>query len=105
VLRGMARSAGMTALVVEHALDEMGASQSSRWMLCARDAARLREAGAVAEDGAREILWTDDASDLFSILKLRCHSLFFLGRMLSRRFRVCPSRYLVLLLLFLGLDR
>jgi hypothetical protein len=71
VLRGMARSAGMTALVVEHALDEMGASQSSRWMLCARDAARLREAGAVAEEGEREILWTDDASDLFSILKLR----------------------------------
>jgi len=71
VVRGMARAAGMTTAMVEHFLDEAGASQSSRWMLCARRESALREAGATFEDDAREILWTDDASDLFSILKLR----------------------------------
>jgi hypothetical protein len=70
VVRGMARSAGMKTAVVEHTLDETGAGQSSRWMLCTTNEAALRAAEA-GEDDAREILWTDDASDLFSILKLR----------------------------------
>ncbi len=71
VVRGMARAAGLTTATVEHRLDETGASQSSRWMLCSRREAALREAGAPLEEGLREIRWTDDASDLFSILKLR----------------------------------
>ena len=43
---------------------------SSTWVLCTRNAAALKElrAFASAEDG-KELVWTDDASDLFSILR------------------------------------
>jgi hypothetical protein len=70
VVRGLARRAGMKAAAMEHGADETGAAQSSRWMLCSRSEAALAAAGATAGEG-REVLWTDDASDLFSILKLR----------------------------------
>jgi hypothetical protein len=71
VVRGMAERAGMKTAVLEYDQDETGAKQISRWMLCSRHEAALGEAGARAPDDAREILWTDDASDLFSIFKLR----------------------------------
>src|SRR5262249_14102468 len=56
VVRGMARSAGMKSTVVEHSLDETGAGQSSRWMLCTRNGAALQQSGGADEEGAREIL-------------------------------------------------
>jgi len=73
VVRGMAHRAGMKTAGVEHGLDESGAGQSSRWMVCTRNEAALREAGKGAPDdaGEREVFWTDDANDLFSILRLR----------------------------------
>ena len=71
VVRGMARQAGMKTAAIEQRPDELGSSQSSRWMLCTRNEAVLGEAGAPDGDDMREILWTDDASDLFSILKFR----------------------------------
>jgi hypothetical protein len=73
VVRGMVHPAGLKTLAIEHALDETGAGQSSRWMVCTRNEAAFRELSQGAEAGGddREIRWTDDASDLFSILKLR----------------------------------
>jgi hypothetical protein len=73
VVRGMARRVGMETATVETVADERGASRTSKWMVCSRSGASLRLAGpgAFGEGGEREIVWTDDRNDLFSILRLR----------------------------------
>ncbi|HLY09100.1 MAG TPA: fused MFS/spermidine synthase [Planctomycetota bacterium] len=71
VARGMARRLGLQTLLVDSAADGKTLSCASSWMLCAREAEVLRDLPGVEPDGAgaEEIVWTDDASDLFSILK------------------------------------
>lgn len=73
VVRGMARDAGFSVVEIEHSVAEGGTDASSRWMLCTRseEAGRVLGRAGVRDPGSREILWTDDASDLISILKMR----------------------------------
>lgn len=71
VVRGAARRCGLETLRIEgpDGGEELGSS--STWILCTRNAAALRELKAYAtedQDGP-DVVWTDDASDLFSILK------------------------------------
>jgi hypothetical protein len=63
----------MKTLRIYKAADPKDFSFTSTWMLCARREETLRELRGQAtedEDGA-DVVWTDDASDLFSILKPR----------------------------------
>lgn len=73
VVRGTARRAGMTTLTVDLHRAESDAGQSSLWILCARDAADLEELSRYATPvrDSREIVWTDDRHDLFTIFRLR----------------------------------
>jgi predicted membrane-bound spermidine synthase len=73
VVRGVAHQAGLRTIEVDCAAPESDLGQASTWILCTRSDPAYRDLsryGTVA-GGAREIVWRDDRSDLFSILKLR----------------------------------
>ena len=52
---------------------EDGPEDPSTWVLCTRSEAAWRALAPHATGGGegREVAWTDDRSDLFSVLKLR----------------------------------
>jgi hypothetical protein len=69
VVRASARRSGLRTVEVEWRTDEGG----STWVLCTRSEAAVRDflaSGARPGDG-REVEWTDDRSDLFSVLRFR----------------------------------
>lgn len=68
VVRGAARRSGLTSLRVDYVAKENEPGVSSSWMVCTSNEALLRSLGEEAP-GRPEREWTDDASDLFSILK------------------------------------
>lgn len=63
VVRGLARRHGLKAAVLEHTAGEGDIGESCTWVLCSREG---EGAG-----GGREVLWTDDRTDLLSVLKWR----------------------------------
>ncbi len=73
VVRGVARRHGLETLTVELTVARDEPGDSSTWMLCTRSKSVLRDLGphAMADGDARETIWTDDHSDLFSVLRLR----------------------------------
>ena len=73
VVRGGARACGLKTLRVDRAADERGFNFASSWVLCGRDEEVLRElrGHASEENDGPDVIWTDNASDLFSILKPR----------------------------------
>ena len=73
VVRGAARRFGLTTLLVDDAAAGNELARSSTWILCTRNEAAVRALTPyAAKDGdAREILWTDDFSDLLSVVKWR----------------------------------
>jgi spermidine synthase len=73
VMRGVARKLGMKSVTVELNRTETDPGQSSLWILCTRDAAAFEdlEKYATAIGDPREIPWTDDRHDLFTIFRLR----------------------------------
>jgi hypothetical protein len=72
VVRGVAHQAGLLTMEVDYAAQEGDLGQASTWILCTRSGPAYRELSrfGAAPGGAREIVWKDDRSDLFSILKL-----------------------------------
>jgi hypothetical protein len=71
VVRASARACGMRSITVECGADEKDLGMSSTWVLCTSNEAVAAELAAFAteNDGDKEILWTDDANDLLSVLK------------------------------------
>jgi hypothetical protein len=71
VVRGAARRCGLGTLRIDYVATEKDRGVTNTWILCTRSEAALRELGrhAAKEDGRAEVVWTDDASDLFSILR------------------------------------
>ena len=73
VVRGPAHRLGLKTLAVDYAAresdDEIG--ESSNWILCTRSEPALLELSphATKSVDTREIVWTDNRSDLFSILR------------------------------------
>jgi hypothetical protein len=71
VVRGAARRLGFRTVEIDFTPAEGEIGHPSRWILCARDETALRELGRHEAKGSgkpHEILWTDDHSDLWSIL-------------------------------------
>jgi hypothetical protein len=73
VARGAAHRCGLRTVRVDTGVDSSPLAFPSSWMLCARNEETLREIrSAAAEDqDGEDVAWTDDASDLFSILRPR----------------------------------
>ncbi len=73
VVRGLARRYGLKAVVVEYAPGEGEIGYSCDWILCTRDEAAYREMGKGVREGGdtREVFWTDDCTNLLSVLKMR----------------------------------
>jgi len=73
VVRGVARRHGLRTLLIDVTAARDGPEDSSTWMLCTRSEGVHRDLSAHAAAGgdAREKVWTDDHSNLFSVLKLR----------------------------------
>jgi len=73
VVRGGARACRLKTLRVDRAADERGFDFASSWVLCGRDEEVLRELRyhASEENDGPDMIWTDNQSDLFSILKPR----------------------------------
>jgi hypothetical protein len=63
VVRGLARRHGLKAVVLEYTAGDEDIGESCTWVLCSREGA--------GEGGGREVLWTDDRTDLLSVLKWR----------------------------------
>ncbi|HVR83041.1 MAG TPA: fused MFS/spermidine synthase [Planctomycetota bacterium] len=76
VARGAAHACGLVTLRIDKGADAQDHSFASSWMLCARNEEMLRDLRVHAsEDGdGPDVVWSDDASDLFSILKPRPRS-------------------------------
>jgi hypothetical protein len=55
---------GLKAAVLEYTAGDGDIGESCTWVLCSRD-------GAGEGGGGREVLWTDDRTDLLSVLKWR----------------------------------
>jgi SAM-dependent methyltransferase len=73
VVRGVAGRCGLRSIGIELAPPESEDAQASFWMLCTRNEAALAEwtPHASKDVDPREIVWTDDASDLFSVFRMR----------------------------------
>jgi spermidine synthase len=73
VVRGAARANGLSVVRIDHRPGEKEAGTPSVWMICTRNEALIRalRADASTAEERAEVTWTDDASDLFSILKRR----------------------------------
>jgi len=71
VVRGAARANGLSAVRIDRRPGEKEAASSSSWVICTRNEALLQALSAHASTMAEqpEVTWTDDASDLFSILR------------------------------------
>jgi spermidine synthase len=73
VVRGTSKSVGLRSVEILHDPPAGTPGSSSSWVLCTRSepiAKELSVYGTAPADG-REIVWTDNASTLFRILKLR----------------------------------
>ncbi len=73
VVRGAARRFGLTTVLIDDPAAGNELARPSTWVLCTRNEATVRDlAPYAAPDGdAREVLWTDDFSDLLSVVKWR----------------------------------
>jgi hypothetical protein len=73
VARGAARANGLAAVRVDYRPVEKEEASASSWVICTRNEALLQTLRAHASTAAErpEATWTDDASDLFSILRAR----------------------------------
>jgi hypothetical protein len=73
VVRGAAHHCGLKTLRVDKEEDTKGSGLASSWMLCARTDETLGDLGlhAAPDGGGADVVWTDDESDLFSILRPR----------------------------------
>lgn len=73
VVRGTARRFGLKTVQINVAAGNYEIAVSSHWILCTRNDVAHGELSrhAAKTDDAREIVWTDDFSDLFTILKWR----------------------------------
>lgn len=73
VVRGAAHRSGLKTLRIDASAGKADLGLVNSWMLCTRDEEALREwAPLAAADGdGEDIVWTDDASDLMSILRPR----------------------------------
>lgn len=70
VVRGAAGRCGLASVRIDYKAAENEPGVSSSWMVCTANEGLLRGLGGTSA-GRPERLWTDDASDLFSILKRR----------------------------------
>ncbi|HXX93420.1 MAG TPA: fused MFS/spermidine synthase [Planctomycetota bacterium] len=73
VVRGMARAAGLRSVEIDFAPHDPGLGEPSLWILSTGSDSAFRELEkfATVPRDAREILWTDDRSDLWSVVRLR----------------------------------
>ncbi len=73
LVRGVSRQSGLGTIDIDFTNADGVVSAPSRWILCTRSEAAMRELGGFAtkSDDSRETVWTDDRSDLFSVLKRR----------------------------------
>jgi len=74
VVRGLAEHFGLASARVDSAGDDEGITSTAEWVVLSADAALLAKrpiqgASEAPDDSIRPILWTDDFSNLFSILK------------------------------------
>jgi protein-L-isoaspartate O-methyltransferase len=71
VVRGAAHRCGLKTLRIEYVATEQDRGVTNTWVLCTRSEAALQELGphGAKGDGKPDLVWTDDASDLFSILR------------------------------------
>ena len=73
VARGAARANGLASVKINYRPGEREDASSSSWVICTRNEALLQALRAHASTEAErpEVTWTDDASDLFRILRRR----------------------------------
>jgi hypothetical protein len=73
VARGAARACGLDVLRIDEDDDAKGLDVANTWVLAAKDPDALRglRAAAAEDRDGEDVVWTDDASDLFSILRPR----------------------------------
>jgi hypothetical protein len=71
VVQGAAHHCGLKTLRIDYVAADADFGVTNTWVLCTRSEAALRELGrhAAKSDGRPDVVWTDDASDLFSILR------------------------------------
>lgn len=73
VVRGVAGRCGLRTIGIDFNPPEGEDAQASFWLLCTRNETALAEWAphACKDVDPREFVWTDDASDLFSIFRMR----------------------------------